>query len=294
MKTTLRITSLFLVLVMILLAAAYFPVYADSGADGFTQIIQGYQISLIFEKPAVVGENPIHVQILDSAGMPVSDADVQVSLVNNGTAHDENGHGVNQTGEMSEVSESSIDTHAAPADSHETTTSMDEGMENAHAADADTHDAMTGMSDTQEDAHAAPADSHSGMSGMSGAPADAHAASSGSHDETTAVSGESENLHGEPQAAHEDMLMMKFEEGHESGEYAGEIIFESAGDWIIRLHLTLLGEFIEVDFPLSIASSRNSSGILATFFAVNTMIILAAILLKPKSKTNPALSSLEV
>lgn len=55
---------------------------ADGGEGGLTltQTVSGYTVNLIFQSAPAIGENPIHIQILDAAGMPVSGADVEVSL----------------------------------------------------------------------------------------------------------------------------------------------------------------------------------------------------------------------
>lgn len=67
------------------------PARADGGESGltFTQTIDGYTVKLVFQSAPVVGENPIHIQILDAAGMPVSGADVEVSIEKVESAHDE-------------------------------------------------------------------------------------------------------------------------------------------------------------------------------------------------------------
>jgi hypothetical protein len=85
-----------------------------------------------------------------------------------------------------------------------------------------------------------------------------------------------------PSDAHDDMSMVALEAGHESGEYKGEIAFDSAGDCTIRVHLTIQDKFMEVDFPMSVPRPQSSFGILAGFFAVNAVIIVSAVILKPK------------
>ena len=56
---------------------------ADGGtADHeITQTVNGYHVSLIFENPAFVGENPVHVLVKDTMYMPVTGADLEIGVV---------------------------------------------------------------------------------------------------------------------------------------------------------------------------------------------------------------------
>ena len=55
---------------------------ADGGAeDGYVATANGYQVELIFKEPAMTGENEFHIQITDSMGMPVPNAEVEVSAM---------------------------------------------------------------------------------------------------------------------------------------------------------------------------------------------------------------------
>jgi len=67
-------------------------VFADGGENGNIVTANGYQIELIFKEPVTVGENEFHIQITDSMGMPVTDAEVEVSAMpaEEMSAHDEN------------------------------------------------------------------------------------------------------------------------------------------------------------------------------------------------------------
>jgi hypothetical protein len=85
-----------------------------------------------------------------------------------------------------------------------------------------------------------------------------------------------------PSTRHDEMVMTALEAGHQNGEYAGKIAIETAGDCVIRVHLTVQGELTEVDFPMNVAQPQNGSGILAVFFAVNVAVIAVAVMLKPK------------
>lgn len=190
------------------------------GENEFTQTVNGYQVVLVFEKPATVGDNQIHVQVNDEQNMPVSDANVGVSVVKSDAEHNQ-------------------------AEAHTNTDSQ--------MAD------MPGMVHDPEP----PSSGQSEMASMPGMD----------------MSGASSEA---PSTAHDKMVMTSLKAGHESGEYAGEIAIESPGHCIVRVHLTVQGKLTEVDFPLNIVQPQNGTGILLSFFAVNVVIIAAAVVLKPK------------
>ncbi len=55
---------------------------ADGGAeDGYVATANGYQVELVFKEPVIAGENEFHIQITDSMGMPVPNAEVEVSAM---------------------------------------------------------------------------------------------------------------------------------------------------------------------------------------------------------------------
>jgi hypothetical protein len=57
-------------------------VLADGGTEnGYVATVNGYQVELVFKEPAMVGENEFHIQIVDSMGMSVQDAEVEVSAM---------------------------------------------------------------------------------------------------------------------------------------------------------------------------------------------------------------------
>ncbi|MBI2330982.1 MAG: FixH family protein [Chloroflexi bacterium] len=67
------------VLVTAILLGTPSMAFADSGGDGYVETANGYQIELVFKEPAIAGENEFHIQITDSMGMPVPNAEVEVS-----------------------------------------------------------------------------------------------------------------------------------------------------------------------------------------------------------------------
>ena len=54
---------------------------AHGFGEGATVKIGEYQVSLVFEKPAKTGGNPLHVHILNGAGKPVTGARVDISAM---------------------------------------------------------------------------------------------------------------------------------------------------------------------------------------------------------------------
>ena len=54
---------------------------AHGVGEGTTVKVGEYQVSLVFAEPAKTGGNPLHVHILNGAGMPVRDARVGISAI---------------------------------------------------------------------------------------------------------------------------------------------------------------------------------------------------------------------
>jgi hypothetical protein len=222
----------FLILLSAILITALIlptPALADGGEGGltYTQTINGYTVHLVFQKPAFVGENPIHIQILDAAGMPITGADVEVSL---------------------EEAESADHEEAAPS-------------------------AETGMSGMEASPTAMPTSAPEAMSGMN----------SGADPTPTPASMSSINSMSPVASEHDQMGMVALEPGHKDGEYEGELAIESEGELVVRAHITIQGELMEVDFPLHVAKSKTGAIVLASFFGLNAMIIAAAVVMKSKT-----------
>ena len=85
-----RNTAVLLITAILLITPT--GVFADGGGNGNIVTANGYQIELVFKEPVTVGENEFHIQITDSMGMPVTDAEVEVSAMpaEGMSAHDEN------------------------------------------------------------------------------------------------------------------------------------------------------------------------------------------------------------
>lgn len=76
-RMMLRNTAVLLVTAILLVTPTM--ALADGGGDGYVVTANGYQVELVFNEPAMTGENEFHIQITDSMGMPVPNAVVEVS-----------------------------------------------------------------------------------------------------------------------------------------------------------------------------------------------------------------------
>jgi len=85
-----RNTAVLLITAILLLTST--KALADGGEDEYVVTANGYQVELVFKEPAAIGENEFHIQITDSMGMPVPNAEVEVSAMpaEEMSAHDEN------------------------------------------------------------------------------------------------------------------------------------------------------------------------------------------------------------
>ena len=211
-----RNTAVLLITAILLLTPT--AALADGGGNGNIVTVNGYQIELVFKEPVTVGENEFHIQITDSMGMPVTDAEVEVSAMpaEGMSAHDEN---------------SEMATEAPPVGVMTSNNSMD-GMDMATEAPA------TGVMKPNEPA------------------ADEHGAGA---------------------------LTIMLESTAESGEYAGEMHFETSGEWMFNVHFTINGETTAVDFPIEIARTLGLNyAVLAGFLGINGTVIVTAAFLKRK------------
>ena len=78
-RITYKKTALLLVIAILLLKPT--TAFADGGEGGYVVTTNGYQVELIFKGPVAIGENEFHIQITDSMGMPVPEAEVEVSAM---------------------------------------------------------------------------------------------------------------------------------------------------------------------------------------------------------------------
>lgn len=234
MKRFAHKTTLLFTVILLLVLALPISALADGGAGGseFTQTVNGYQVTLVFEKSAAVGENQIHVLVKDAMNMPVPQADLEVSVVKAQEEHAE---------QEAEIEVGTMSTHSEQP-----------------AADAGTMSGMSGM-DAQPTAEAGT------MAPVSG-------------------------MEEQPAGTHDQMGMVALTAGHEDGEYDGQVSIESEGDLTFRVHLTVAGKLMEVDFPLHVAKSNTGAIVLGSFFAVNVALIFAAVVMKPKPISAAGLS----
>jgi hypothetical protein len=75
---------------------------ADGGEGGFVATVNGFQIALVFQEPARVGDNEFHIQITDAMGMPVPNAEVEVTAMLAETVSEHQGAASGETSGMDE------------------------------------------------------------------------------------------------------------------------------------------------------------------------------------------------
>ncbi|MBI5943619.1 MAG: FixH family protein [Chloroflexi bacterium] len=78
-KTTFQSLAVLWLITILLLTPTL--ALADSGSGGIEGEVNGYHVKLVFTEPVKVGENQFHIQIADTMGMPVSNAEVEVSAM---------------------------------------------------------------------------------------------------------------------------------------------------------------------------------------------------------------------
>lgn len=215
-RITNKKTALLLVIAILLLTPT--TAFADGGDDGYVVTANGYQVELVFKGPVAVGENEFHIQITDSMGMPVPNAEVEVSAM---PTEGMTGHGEDE--EMA--------TEALSVGVMTSNNSVD-------SMDMATEVPSTGVMKPNEPA----ADEHG-----------------------------------------EEALTIMLEPTMESGEYAGEMHFETSGEWMFNVHFTVNGETTQVEFPIDIARTLGLNyAVLAGFFGINGTVIAMAAFLKRK------------
>ena len=264
--------------IMLPLLALPVGVLADTGTgqNELTQTVNGYLVSLSFDKPVFIGENEIHIRVRDAQNMPVSKADLEVSVVAAQAGHVE----IQPTAEVSampvmtaqpvvetEMPAMNMDLTPAPA------TGTMAGMSAEPTSEAGT---MTGMN-----MDVTPTPSAGTMAGKNEEPTAEAGTMAGMSAQPTAEAGTMAGMGDQP-AGHDQMGMVALTAGSESGVYDGQVSIESEGDLTLRLHLTVAGKLTEVDFPLHVTKSNAGVIVLASFFAVNVAIIAGAVVLKPK------------
>jgi hypothetical protein len=211
-RITYKKTAMLLVIAILLITPT--TAFADGGEGGYVVTANGYQVELIFKGPVAIGKNEFHIQITDSMGMPVPNAEVEVSAmpVEGMSAHDENSE--------------------SEAPSVGVMTSNSSGMDMA------TEVPSTGVMKPNEPT----ADEHG-----------------------------------------KEALTIMIEPTAESGEYAGEMHFETSGEWMFNVHFTINGETTAVDFPIEIARTLGLNyAVLAGFLGINGTVIVTAAFLKRK------------
>ena len=267
-------------------------VLADSGSgqNELTQTVNGYQVSLSFDKPVFIGENDIHIRVRDAQNMPISEAELEVSVVEAQAGHVE----VPTTAEAAAMpvmtAQPVVETDMPAMNMDGTPTPAAGTMAGMSAEPTSEAGTMAGMNmdgtptpaaGTMAGMNEEPTSQAGTMAGMSVQPTAEAGTMAGMSDQPTAEAETMAGMSEEP-AGHDQMGMVALTAGSESGVYDGQVSIESEGDLTLRLHLTVAGKLTEVDFPLHVTKSNAGVIVLASFFAVNVAIIAGAVVLKPK------------
>lgn len=81
----------------------------------------------------------------------------------------------------------------------------------------------------------------------------------------------------------EEPTAVTLADGHEYGEYSGEIHLDASGDWIFNIHFNVDDQMTEVEIPIEVPRTISNYGILAGFIGINATVITAAAITKRKS-----------
>ena len=202
-----------ILILSILLLAIPRAIFAAGGQGGNEKEVNGYHVSLSFTAPARSGENQFQIQITDAMGIPVTNAQVEVSAM-----------------PVEGMPEMEMEA-AAPAVGVMTSNSsgMDMGGDPA---------AATGVMKPNNPA------------------ANAHA---------------------------EDAITLILKPAAGSGEYAGDVHFDTSGQWMFEVHFTVNGETSTVEFPFEVQRALGLNyAVLAGFLGFNGSVLAAAAILKKR------------
>ena len=92
MKRTIYKVCLLSAMIFLIGFVASFNASADGGEKELTVGADGYQATLVFEKPVAIGENQIQLRISDGDGQPVTNALVEAAVITVEAEHAQEGH----------------------------------------------------------------------------------------------------------------------------------------------------------------------------------------------------------
>ena len=226
---------------------------ADGGGGHLEQIVDGYQVELIFGDSLRPGVVPVQVQLLDAAGQPVPAAKVQVVQTLN-SALNAGGHGA---AEEETHGEAEIDAQGDPE-------------AEAHAAGDDAHEEVS------EEVHGAAADAHASDDDHAGDAADSHAAT---EDAEAAADAHDEAV----PHSHDDSSLYQLAWEADSAAYTGSVIFFEAGQWGVHVEFQVEGAEHVAEFAVDVTPADPGGLVLAGFAGLNAAVLVTAAVLKRKS-----------
>ncbi len=133
--------------IFLLLALPLQGALADGQGEGIEKEVNGYHVRLVFVEEPRIGENDFHIQITDSMGMPVANAEVLVmaapyeDMSEHEEDADEEAHGTdNMSGmDMPEAEPTEAETNSMPGMDMSEDEPTEEANADAHGEMQDSH-----------------------------------------------------------------------------------------------------------------------------------------------------------
>lgn len=271
-------------LVILLCLAPFRLAQATGGETGIEKEVNGYRVTLNFEKRVQTGNNSVAVMIDGPDGEPVSGAAVSVDTMP-GDEH------AKEAPEEHMEDMNTTDGGAAASQATEDA-SMSGGNQTAPTVEVK---AASG-SDMQMNEGSAPTPTIAPEMVMGGESTAAPEAvetqpveTSGSGIKPCTKTQPCDEKHtegeGEP-AGHEESAMVALKAAQEVGVYKGEVFIPESGDWAIRVHFTPQAGANEqhVDYMVAVVDAPPNWPVIGGFFGINLTVISVAAVMKQKSK----------
>ena len=238
---------------------------AGSGSEGLTQVIDEYQVELVFPTgQPQTGSNEFAIKLHHPHGQPLADAVVKVTVSRpepvGALLHQEANEDSPQQVLLSDPHETDTGKHgqaAAPeANEHDEPEHHNAGLENHAQVGSGGHGEM-----------AAP------EAGRHDEP-EPHNASVDDHDQANS-GGHGEMAHGEP-------AEVALVASPTTGEYTGQVSFSDTGQWLLKVNFMANGEVKETTFVVEAAQNASRWLAINGFLGLNALVILAAAITKRK------------
>ena len=133
--------------IFLLLALPLQGVLADGEGEGIEKEVNGYHVRLVFVEEPKIGENDFHIQIMDSMGMPVANAEVMIMALpyEDMSEHEEDAneesHGTDSMSgmDMPEAEPTEVETDSMPGMDMSEEEPTDEANADSHGESQESH-----------------------------------------------------------------------------------------------------------------------------------------------------------